>query len=72
MAHDEILDEICADLNRVAERLDDLAYDLLREAVRDKADKRPELERRVTRARRAIERAIQTLNSLPSAAGEEE
>jgi len=63
VSSEEILEEICADLDRVRERLDDLAFDLLREAVRAKADKRPELEKRVTRARRALERAIATLRA---------
>ena len=63
MSNEDILEEICADLDRVRERLDDLAFDLLREAVREKADRRPELEKRVTRARRALERALATLRS---------
>lgn len=63
MSNEDILEEICADLDRVRERLDDLAFDLLREAVREKADRRPEREKRVTRARRALERALVTLRS---------
>ena len=61
MSNEDAIEEICAELERVRERLDDLAFDLLREAVREKADRRPELEKRVTRARRALERAIATL-----------
>lgn len=66
MSNEELLEEICIELDRVRERLDDLAFDLLREAVREKADRRPELEKRVTRARRALERAIATLRSAPT------
>lgn len=64
MAEDEILEEICRDLDRISERLDDLVLELLHDAVRNKSDKRPELERRATRARRAIERASVTLRGV--------
>lgn len=57
MSGEEDIAQICADLDQIAERLDDLVLELLRDAVRNKAEKRPELERRATRARRAIERA---------------
>jgi ElaB/YqjD/DUF883 family membrane-anchored ribosome-binding protein len=57
MRSEESIEQICADLDQIAERLDDLVLELLRDAVRNKAEKRPELERRATRARRAIERA---------------
>jgi hypothetical protein len=57
MPHEERIEEICSDLDRIAERLDDLVLDLLHEAVRSKAGKRPDIERRATRARHAIERA---------------
>lgn len=72
MSNEEILDEICGELDRVRERLDDLAFDLLREAVREKADRRPELEKAVTRARRALERAIATLRSAPMSSADDE
>jgi hypothetical protein len=57
----DVIEEIVNDLDRIAERLDDLVLQLLRDAVRTKADKRPDLERRATRARRAIERATSAL-----------
>jgi hypothetical protein len=57
MEHGERIEEICGELDRIAERLDDLILDLLHDAVREHAGKRPELERRATRARHAIERA---------------
>lgn len=71
VSNEESLEEICTELDRLRERLDDLAFDLLKEAVRTKADRRPELEKRVTRARRALERAIATLRSTSSLAGDE-
>jgi hypothetical protein len=61
MSHEERIEEICSDLDRIAERLDDLVLDLLHEAVRSNAGKRPEIERRATRARHAIERAAVAL-----------
>jgi hypothetical protein len=69
MPHEERIEEICSDLDRLAERLDDLVLDLLHEAVRSNAGKRPDLERRATRARHAIERAT---IALRGATGSEE
>ena len=57
MPHQERIEEICSDLDRIAERLDDLVLDLLLDAVRSNAGRRPEIERRATRARHAVERA---------------
>jgi hypothetical protein len=57
MPDDQRIEEICSDLDRIAERLDDLILDLLHDAVRSNMGKRPEAERRATRARHAIERA---------------
>jgi len=45
------------ELAAIAERLGDLAYDELRRAVEAGEAKRPELERRLTRARHAVDRA---------------
>jgi hypothetical protein len=66
MAHEDIIEEICSDLDRIAERLDDLVLDLLHDAVRTRSTRRPELERRATRARHAIERATIALRSIPA------
>lgn|GEM_PF-727714 len=52
------LDAIRAELASLAERIGDLAYEELRRAVADGEGKRPELERRLTRARGAVERAV--------------
>ncbi len=54
---DEAIDEICADLGSLIERLDDLALAALHEAVAQGATTRPEIERRLVRARHALERA---------------
>ena len=52
-------DELRARLEAVAEELADLAIDVLRQAVAGDAD--PAEERRLTRARRAVERAVHLL-----------
>jgi len=53
------LDEIRSRLEAVAEDLADLALDRLREAVTSGGDAQD--ERRITRARRAVERALAIL-----------
>jgi hypothetical protein len=56
--HASELEEIRAGLVAVTERLDELALAVLHEAVEAGATTRPELERRLTRARHALERAL--------------
>ncbi len=48
-------------LEQIAEQLDDLAVSVLRDAVEEGATTRPEEEKRLTRARRSVEKAIQIL-----------
>jgi hypothetical protein len=60
---DERLNEICSELGAIIERLDDLALEALREAVGNGATVRPEIERRIVRARNAVERARHLLGS---------
>jgi ElaB/YqjD/DUF883 family membrane-anchored ribosome-binding protein len=60
---DESLDEICSELGAIIERLDDLALEALREAVGNGATARPEIERRIVRARNALERARHLLEA---------
>jgi hypothetical protein len=55
------LDDICERLQAISERLGDLALDRLREAIEDGATKTPVEERRLTRARRAVDKAISVL-----------
>jgi hypothetical protein len=68
-------EDIAERLAGIAEELADLAIDRLREAqaeVRGGGDPDPALlaeERRVTRARRAVEKAVQLLSGTPSHAG---
>ncbi|HLX78447.1 MAG TPA: hypothetical protein VKR27_06140 [Acidimicrobiales bacterium] len=60
---DERLCEIASELGSICERLDDIALEALRDAVAAGATSRPESERRIVRARNAIERARHLLES---------
>jgi chromosome segregation ATPase len=55
------LEEIRAQLAELGDRLASLAIEALREAIAAGETKRPDLERRITRARNAIERASSIL-----------
>ncbi len=57
------IDDIRTRLEGIAEELGDLALDALREAVEKGADKRPDTEKRLTRARTAVEKAVNLLRS---------
>lgn len=60
---DDRIGEICSELGALIERLDDLALEALREAVAGGATARPEIERRIVRARNSLERARHLLNA---------
>lgn len=55
------LESIRSELESLAERLSDVGIEVLREAVAGGETRRPEIERRVTRARHAVERAVAIL-----------
>jgi hypothetical protein len=55
------LDDIRGRLEGIAEELTDLAVQVLREAVESGAQSRPEQEKRITRARSAVEKAAHLL-----------
>ncbi len=55
------VDHIRTQLEQIAEQLDDLAMSVLRDAVDEGATTRPEEEKKLTRARRSVEKAIQIL-----------
>jgi len=61
---EEHLEEVKAQLGSIIERLDDLAFDILSQAVSKGEQKRPEMERRVTRARHAIQKALSVLEGI--------
>lgn len=55
-------EHIRTQLEHIAEQLDDLAMSVLRDAVEDGATSRPEEEKKLTRARRSVEKAISILD----------
>ena len=55
-------EQIREQLEQIAEQLDDLAMSVLRDAVEEGATSRPDEEKRLTRARRSVEKAIQILS----------
>jgi hypothetical protein len=56
------LDDICERLRAISDQLGDLALDRLREAVAEGATKAPADEKRLTRARRSVDKAIALLS----------
>jgi hypothetical protein len=60
---DDRLEELAARLDGISEELADLAVHALRQAVDAGATKRPDAERRMTQARRAVEKAAALLRS---------
>lgn len=54
-------DDLIADLTRVVEAIDERSFDQLREAAAAGVKQRPDSDRYLTQARRAIEKAIQAL-----------
>ncbi|MFM7124866.1 MAG: hypothetical protein ACKOE0_04460 [Actinomycetes bacterium] len=58
------IEEIVSTLHSVSDDLAEKALDALKEAHRDGETKRPELERQLTQARRAVEKAIGVLSRL--------
>jgi hypothetical protein len=56
------LDDICERLRAVSDQLADLALARLREAVEEGAAGTPAEERRLTRARRSVDKAIALLS----------
>ncbi len=63
-SQDESMSDIVSRLESISEEIADKALDALKSAHRDGAVKRPETERQLTMARRAIEKAIGVLTRL--------
>lgn len=57
----ERINEVLTDAENLAERLQDVSYDALREAVDKGATKRPESDRHLQAAMRAVRKAIASL-----------
>ncbi|MGB3733402.1 MAG: hypothetical protein WA964_00495 [Ilumatobacter sp.] len=58
------LDGLAEQLANIAEQLDEMAFDQLREAVAAGAMERPTTDKRLMQARRAIEKAAHLLRSM--------
>ena len=56
------LHEIAAEIDRLSESLDEISFDVLREAQRE-GMARPAIDRTITQARRALEKASRLLSS---------
>lgn len=59
-------DEIRERLEAIGEELADLALDRLRRSVEDGCARPPAAEKRLTQARRAVERAVRALAEIDS------
>ena len=57
-------DELIARIDAVAADLDDLAFTRLNEAVASRATVRPESDKRMMQARRALEKAAHALRAI--------
>lgn len=65
MSDDPVVAEIVEELRALEERLRDLAYDRLREAVEAGAEKVPPEQKKLEQARRAVARALVALGGAP-------
>ena len=63
-SQNESINDMISRLESISEELADKALDALKSAHREGAVKRPETERQLTTARRAIEKAIGVLTRL--------
>jgi hypothetical protein len=58
------IDEIISDLERASEALNDTAMSLITEAIRSGEKERPALEKKVSQARRAVDKALYILRAI--------
>lgn len=68
LEHRERVLDIAAELRRISEALNDAAMSVLSGAIADGSGERPELERRISRARRTVDRAVAQLVGSPDEA----
>jgi NTP pyrophosphatase (non-canonical NTP hydrolase) len=69
-ANDERVAALADRLRAVEEELGDVIYDVLRQAVSRGEAKRPDLEKRLTRARNAVGKAVHLLDDTGAPAEE--
>ncbi len=67
MSRSDQLADLADRLEALGEELADLAIDEIRGAIRSGAAKRPDAEKRITQARRAIDKAVHLLRTEPGA-----
>lgn len=60
--HDDRLEELRTELGSISERLQDLSIDILREAVDRGETTRPPIDKTLAAARRAVDKAVRTLD----------
>ena len=60
----EEIERITAELEQLSSDLNDVAMSILAEAIREGATSRPPEEKKVSQARRAVEKAIQHLRGF--------
>ncbi len=58
-------ERIAEQLEQIGADLDEASFDLLQQAAADGATERPPADRTLTQARRAVEKAVGLLRSLP-------
>lgn len=58
------LDSLAEQLANIAEQIDEIAFDQLREAVSEGAMEHPKTDKRLMQARRAIDKAAHLLRSM--------
>lgn len=68
-SHDDRVDQIRSELQTVSERLQDLSIDILREAVDRGETQRPPIDKTLAAARRAVDKAVRTLDRSNGAGG---
>jgi DNA-binding FrmR family transcriptional regulator len=57
----ETVDDIISQLESISDSLNDCAMSLLAEAIREGHSERPPMEKKISQARRAVEKALQHL-----------
>lgn len=62
MTHEDRVEELAEALRTISEQLNDVAMDALREAVENQTGERPAIEKKVSAARRAVDKAVRTLS----------
>ncbi len=58
------IDEIISNLERASEALSDAAMSLITDAIRNGEKERPPLEKKVSQARRAVDKALHILRAV--------